>query len=105
MKIYKSALVLLTIITLTLALVPSGQTEWLGGEDSEYIVIIRVDNSSVAPLHEIDQGVYGRYDSTDVFITMLDLNRTNPGPVSPFTWDDIKWVPGPMDADTTGGTQ
>lgn len=58
--------------------------------------LYRVDHLPNSPYHEINKGTYGYWENSQTFITVIDfLNGT--GPVSPFTWDDVEWIPGPMD--------
>lgn len=104
MKLSKTVFALLIGIALILSAAYNARTEWLGGEDSEYIVLIRVDHATqAAPRHEINHGVYGYYNIQGQFKTMLNLNTLPGGPVSPYSWNNLLWVPGPLDADTTGG--
>ncbi len=63
----------------------------------EDIELTRLDTSDPdAPLHEQTQGTYGFWYDTSTFITVIDFEG-NTGPISPFIWDDVEWIPGPMD--------
>jgi len=74
---------------------------WLmddGGDDimgEDELMLDRVDPDPDAPFHELDEGVYGFWDDS-VWITVIDFG-TSQQIVSPYTWDDVQWIPGPMD--------
>ncbi|MDP8237872.1 MAG: hypothetical protein P9X24_02170 [Candidatus Hatepunaea meridiana] len=97
MKSIKSGLAILFILSLVLALPSDARSGWLLDDGGEDIILCRIDTADPdAPLHETDQGKYGYWASSETFILVINF-ESGPGVLSPFTWDDVKWVPGPMD--------
>ena len=97
MKSVKGGLAFLIVLTLVLLLPSDARSEWwlTGGE--EIIVLLRVDTSDPdSPSHEKTEGTYGYWADSENFVVVVDFEGGS-GVVSPFTWDDVKWVPGPMD--------
>lgn len=70
-------------------------------EINDEMILYRVDSHPHSPYHEIDAGKYGYYSQTGAFICVLDFYTTNVIQ-SPFTWDDVNWVPGSLDWDQQG---
>ncbi|MDP8237873.1 MAG: hypothetical protein P9X24_02175 [Candidatus Hatepunaea meridiana] len=99
MKPVNSGLAILFVLVLVIALPSDSRSGWLLDDGGEDIILCRIDNDdSDAPLHEIDEGKYGYWADSETFILVINFN-SKPGILSPFTWDDVKWVPGPMDKD------
>ncbi len=96
----KTIITLFAVISI-LCVSTQGYCEWhmpSGFEDiANNIELTRVDTSDPdAPLHEETEGTYGFWYDTSTFITVIDFESNN-GPITPFTWDDVEWIPGPMD--------
>ncbi len=64
--------------------------------DTDLEELDRIDNGAHSPFHELDAGVYGYWRTTSEFDIVLDFGTANVV-VSPYTWSDVIWVPGPMD--------
>jgi hypothetical protein len=88
-------------LSLFLGFAVHARSEWLLTEDELIVVLTRVDPNPVTPHHEIDHGRYGYYTQTMLFVPVLDFSTTN-DILPPFTWHDVEWIPGPLDADSTG---
>ena len=100
MKAAKCSLAIILALFLSLLFTTNAECFWLMDDGGQIIMgdddeLMRVDNDTDAPFHEIDEGVYGYYDGS-TFITVIDFN-TSQFIVAPFTWDMVEWVPGPMD--------
>ena len=97
MQTLKNLLLAVLVLSFSFIFASNAQACWLMdngeiiimGDDDE---LMRVDDDSDAPLHEIDEGTYGYYDKEEVFHIVIDFSTTN-GIVAPFTWDDVIWVP------------
>ncbi len=84
--------ILLTVLTLVfiLSFATDGICSWWLDGDDEDIFLLRVDSDPDAPNHEIDQGVYGYYTTSQQWVCVLDFNTTyiiQP----PFTWSIVYW--------------
>ena len=105
MKSVKGGLAILIVVMLVFILPSDARSGWLltGGEE-DIMVLLRVDSGDPdSPLHEQTQGKYGYWADSENFIVVIDFEGGS-GPVSPFTWDDVKWVPGPMDKGWQGSS-
>ena len=97
MKKNSSGFIVFISVFLVLFLVAvNGNTEWIKTDTTETIILLRVDSDPDAPLHEIDEGVYGFFTESQEWITVLDFN-TSDIIQDPYTWDVVKWRPGSMD--------
>ena len=66
--------------------------------EEDIVLLLRVDTSDPdSPLHEETEGTYGYWADSENFVVVIDFEEGGTGPVSPFTWSDVKWIPGPMD--------
>jgi hypothetical protein len=103
MKATKFSLAIILVLFLSLFVTPNAKCCWFMDDGGQIIMgdvldecmLERVDSDPDAPLHEIDEGVYGFYYDT-AWYTVIDFNTTQII-VAPFTWDDVQWVPGSMD--------
>lgn len=79
----------------------NAESMWVYDDHGEDIVLNRVDSDEDSPYHEIDEGKYGYYTTSQEWVTVLDFSLT-PEIQSPYTWSDVWWTPGSMDADSNG---
>lgn len=104
MKSAKNVLAILFVLVLIFIIPSDARSGWLLDDGEEDIILCRVDtNDPDAPLHETDQGKYGYWTDSETFVLVINFN-SKAGVLSPFTWDDIKWVPGTMDKDLSNTT-
>jgi len=103
MKSVKSGLAVLVILLMVIIIPSDAGSMWFmdDGEqvimgDYDELMLSRIDPDTDAPLHEFNEGVYGFWDINSVWIMVIDFN-TSQGIVAPFTWEDVKWIPGSMD--------
>ena len=83
-------IVLISVFIVIFLTSVSGKSEWIKSDTTEDIILLRVDNDPDAPLHEIDEGVYGFFKDSGEWVTVLDFN-TSQIIQSPFTWDVVEW--------------
>jgi len=99
MKSVKGGLAILIVLMLVFILPSDARSEWLLTEGAEDIILCRVDTADPdSPSHEMTEGIYGYWADSENFVVVIDFEGGS-GPVSSFTWNDVKWVPGPMDKD------
>jgi len=96
MRSIKGCLSILIVLSLVLILSSTAISEWWLTDDEEEIILLRVDNDSDTPLHEQTEGKYGYWNATDDFVLVVNFEGGS-GPVSPYTWDDVKWIRGHLD--------
>ncbi len=66
-------------------------------DEEEDLLLTRVDyNDPDCPDHERNEGKYGFWDGSENFILVVDFYESQPYQ-SPYTEDDVFWIPGPMD--------
>lgn len=97
MKKFLTALLALTLVVAFFS-IPAQCQWWLldEDEDAEEIVLFRVDSDPDAPKHETNEGKYGFYETSQNFVLVLNFYDATPIQ-SPYTWDDVEWIPGPLD--------
>lgn len=99
MKSLKSGSAVLIVLLLVFILPSDARSDWLLTSGEEIIVLMRVDTGDPdSPLHEETEGKYGYWADSENFVVVIDFEGGS-GPVLPFTWNDVKWVPGPMGKD------
>ena len=96
MKFLKTSLILSIAMIMVLGFASNVYCGWNLAEDDEEIFLTRIDSGDNSPLHETSNGVYGYWIDLYTFKVVIDFETCN-GPVSPFTWDDVEWIPGSMD--------
>jgi len=101
MKLVKNGLVVLVILFMVIIIPSDAGSMWLMDDGEQIIMgeddaLSRVDDGTDGQLHEFDEGVYGFWDANSVWITVIDFNSSQ-GIVAPYIWDDVIWIPGPLD--------
>lgn len=98
-------IILLVLFALSLNVLSSnvafGAWQIEDDEEEDFKELFRVDNDPDAPYHELNEGIYGFWKTTETFIIVIDFTNTQPIQ-SPYTESDVHWIPGPMDKDWGG---
>jgi|GEM_PF-2964541 len=86
------------VLAFTMPQTVLGGWMYVQGEDDmeTEIELDRVDSGTHSPLHELDEGQYGYWRTSSEFDMVLDFGVTGVV-ISPYTWADVLWVPGPKD--------
>lgn len=92
MRSAKVSLIIILALVFTISLSTTGYCFWWLEDEGEDLLLLRMDSGST---HEIDQGVYGYYTTSQQQIIVLDFNSSmviQP----PFSWSMVYWIPPSM---------